>query len=270
MMAFLVACAWVIFALAVVVAGVLFYRAGLGDGKIKPRPQEPPTAKPDDSPATEAKKPAPKPAQKPKKPADTEGDKTTGTRIAICPGVTSKTAILSPDGRFYGHFPYEAASGDQLSEPPAGFGGPSCTGLHGEAKVALAQLLDAAKAQDAALGDAMVGLSCFRSISYQRKVFCRKIGDGFAARAKSSAPPGYSEHATGYALDFGDRNHPECDLRPCFADTPVGQWLQDNASSYGFVLSFPKGNAQGVTYEPWHWRYEGSDRAKTVFAAAKS
>ncbi|MEN9874282.1 MAG: hypothetical protein RL186_1179, partial [Pseudomonadota bacterium] len=250
MMAFLVACAWVIFALAVVVAGVLFYRAGLGDGKIKPRPQETSTAKPDAPPATEAKKPAAKPAQKPKKPADTEGDKAIGTRIAICPGVTSKAAILSPDGRFYGHFPYEAASGDQLSEPPAGFGGPSCTGLHGEAKVALAQLLDAAKAQDAALGDAMIGLSCFRSISYQRKVFCRKIGDGFAARAKSSAPPGYSEHATGYALDFGDRNHPECDLRPCFADTPVGQWLQDNASSYGFVLSFPKGNAQGVTYEP--------------------
>jgi zinc D-Ala-D-Ala carboxypeptidase len=34
-------------------------------------------------------------------------------------------------------------------------------------------------------------------------------------------------------------------------------------------LSFPKGNGQGVMYEPWHWRYEGSPAAKDVFQAAQ-
>jgi D-alanyl-D-alanine carboxypeptidase len=35
------------------------------------------------------------------------------------------------------------------------------------------------------------------------------------------------------------------------------------------VISFPDGNDQGVMYEPWHWRYEGSADALRQFEAAR-
>lgn len=188
-------------------------------------------------------------------------------KVRLCPG-NRATATIASDGSLLGHRPYSDADAADLGSPPAGFNAGSCSQLQSEAKAALERMMAAARASDPAIGDAMVGLSCFRSAKYQREVFCRKVGDGFGVRARASAPPGYSEHATGYALDIGDRNNPHCNLNGCFATTPVGEWLSANAGLHGFVLSFPKGNAQGVMYEPWHWRYTGSSAAQSVFAAA--
>jgi len=42
-----------------------------------------------------------------------------------------------------------------------------------------------------------------------------------------------------------------------------------NASRYGFELSFPRNNRQGVTCEPWHWRFVGSPRANEIFNVAR-
>ena len=88
-------------------------------------------------------------------------------------------------------------------------------------------------------------------------------------RALVSAPPGYSEHSTGYALDIGDGDAPETNLSPDFEQTPLFRWLQDHAARYHFILSFPEGNPQGVSYEPWHWRYEGSASALRLFEPAR-
>ena len=71
------------------------------------------------------------------------------------------------------------------------------------------------------------------------------------------APPGYSEHHTGLALDIGDLDHPETDVEVSFEETPAFEWLKNNADRFGFELSFPVGNPQGVSYEPWHWRFVG-------------
>ncbi|MBC7836964.1 D-alanyl-D-alanine carboxypeptidase family protein [Acetobacteraceae bacterium] len=40
-------------------------------------------------------------------------------------------------------------------------------------------------------------------------------------------------------------------------------WLNKNAYKYGFVLSYPQGNAYYI-YEPWHWRYVGKKLAKDL------
>jgi len=40
------------------------------------------------------------------------------------------------------------------------------------------------------------------------------------------------------------------------------------ASYFHFVLSFPPNNKHGVTYEPWHWRFEGTVSALREFDAA--
>ena len=84
-----------------------------------------------------------------------------------------------------------------------------------------------------------------------------------------SAPPGYSEHSTGFALDLGDAETPQANLQEDFEATPAFYWLQSNAHRFHFQLSFPRGNRQGVSYEPWHWRFEGSAEALRRFEAAK-
>jgi D-alanyl-D-alanine carboxypeptidase len=88
-------------------------------------------------------------------------------------------------------------------------------------------------------------------------------------RAKVSAPPGFSEHSTGYAFDIGDRRSPQFNLSVSFTQTNAYQWLRQNAARYQFILSFPKDNPQGVSFEPWHWRFEGSTEALQLFEPAQ-
>ena len=55
-------------------------------------------------------------------------------------------------------------------------------------------------------------LSGYRSIDLQRDIFYenKSIRNQTAVeRSMVSAPPGYSEHSTGYAIDVGDGNYPE-------------------------------------------------------------
>jgi D-alanyl-D-alanine carboxypeptidase len=227
-------------------------------------PELPPESKQDVDKSKEAIKPIkPVPPQTKVQPLEELGP----GKVRLC-SKSKDVAVIASDGRLLGHRPYDDAQRTELASAPAGFNSGSCSQMHGEAKVALEKLIAGARITDPALADAMVGLSCFRSSTYQREVFCRKVSDGVAVRARASAPPGYSEHATGYAIDFGDRNIPECNLNACFETTPVGTWLAANAGQYGFVMSFPKGNSQGVMYEPWHWRFQGSRASQTTFEAA--
>jgi zinc D-Ala-D-Ala carboxypeptidase len=201
------------------------------------------------------------------------------TVVQLCPGQNIQPM---PDGRMLGHLPYaEANPADLVVIPAFGLGKP-CQ-MHRDAAAAMTQLLDAAGKVPGVAG-ALRGVSCFRTIDYQRQVFCGQIGPGkrckdAAERAKSSAPPAYSEHSTGYALDFAVRPLPRgCgDVSPCIARTPAGQWLLAHATEFGFELSFPSGNAQGVTWEPWHWRWvgtaataPGAATARTLFAVART
>jgi D-alanyl-D-alanine carboxypeptidase len=58
-------------------------------------------------------------------------------------------------------------------------------------------------------------------------------------------------------------------LSSSFESTPAFNWLKANANRFHFRLSFPQGNSQGVNYEPWHWRFEGSAEALRTFEAAQ-
>jgi zinc D-Ala-D-Ala carboxypeptidase len=179
-----------------------------------------------------------------------------------------EVARPADDGSFFGHLPYQDAPAGALVTPPAGFALGNCPQLHRDAANGVRQLREAMARDNPELAARLVGLSCFRSIARQRSVFCSKVDASMAERARPSAPPGFSEHHTGLAVDFGDRKVPGCNLAVCFATTPVGQWLLANARTYGFELSFPAGNSQGVMYEPWHWRYVGGQSAG-VFARAR-
>lgn len=106
-------------------------------------------------------------------------------------------------------------------------------------------------------------ISGFRSIEYQKTIFpCKFKGDPteeeFIARLKYSAPAGFSEHHTGLAIDINS-------LEEDFADTKEYEWLLEHAKNYGFEMSFPKNNKQGLGFEPWHWKYTGTKEAKKTF-----
>ena len=114
-------------------------------------------------------------------------------------------------------------------------------------------------------------LSGYRSIDLQRDIFYenKSIRNQTAVeRSWDSAPPGYSEHSTGYAIDVGDGNYPDTHFEVEFEQTPAFKFMKRFASKYHFVLSFPPNNKQGVTYEPWHWRFEGTINALRKFESA--
>ncbi len=73
-----------------------------------------------------------------------------------------------------------------------------------------------------------------------------------------SADQGYSEHQLGTTIDFSTAA--TNGALDGFELTPAYQWLLDNAYKYGFVLSYPPGNAY-YQFEPWHWRFVGIDLA---------
>ena len=118
----------------------------------------------------------------------------------------------------------------------------------------------------------LMAISGYRSIASQKELFDSQIQrkGSEAAAAEYSAPPGHSEHHTGYAVDIADASQPATDLKHSFENTPAYQWLLANAYMYGFEQSFPKNNAQGVSFEPWHWRYISSEQAAKTFATARS
>jgi len=114
----------------------------------------------------------------------------------------------------------------------------------------------------------LVPISGFRTVEDQQYLFFEikaERAQTASTRAEVSAPPGYSEHHTGFAIDIGDANQPNADLSITFEDTEAFKWLEVNAPRYNFELSFPEGNPQGVQYEPWHWRFVGNSESLETF-----
>lgn len=115
-------------------------------------------------------------------------------------------------------------------------------------------------------GVGLIAFSGYRSPARQKELYLdaeRRHGETEAA--KWVAPAGYSEHQTGLAFDIGDLARPETDDESEFESTAAFRWLRDHAAEFGFELSFPPDNPQGVSYEPWHWRYVGTATAQAVF-----
>jgi D-alanyl-D-alanine carboxypeptidase len=133
---------------------------------------------------------------------------------------------------------------------------------------AAARQFEAMRSDAARQGIDLVAISGFRTVEDQEYLFfdikAERAQDAMT-RAEVSAPPGYSEHHTGYAIDIGDASSPSSDLQVDFEETQAFQWLDRNAARYSFELSFPEGNEQGVQYEPWHWRYVGDPESLETF-----
>jgi zinc D-Ala-D-Ala carboxypeptidase len=122
-------------------------------------------------------------------------------------------------------------------------------------------------------GVILVPISGFRSVKEQEQLFFAigaQRNQTPSQRAALSAPPGHSEHHTGYAVDIGDGVAPTTNLQAIFEKTKAFAWLQANAARFGFEMSFPKDNVQGVSYEPWHWRFVGDRDSLETFYKARN
>ena len=187
--------------------------------------------------------------------------------VASSPTPTSgNSQTQGKDGNtLLGHFPYKEAPVSELRPitPDNGI----------QLRAAAAEKYQAMVAAAGQAGVILVPISGFRSVADQQHVFFdvkAERGQVTTKRAEVSAPPGYSEHHTGYAVDIGDGNTPATNLSPDFEKTAAFQWLQKNAPYYSFELSFPQNNAQGVNYEPWHWRFVGDRDSLETFYRAKN
>jgi D-alanyl-D-alanine carboxypeptidase len=127
----------------------------------------------------------------------------------------------------------------------------------------LDQMLNDAKSQ----GVAITIVSSYRSYGYQTSLYNNYVSQyGQTATDTFSARPGYSEHQTGLAIDFGSSSNPGCNLDECYASTSEGLWLAKNAPNYGFLLRYTaaKQTITGYKSEPWHYRYIGKALANEM------
>ncbi|MFA5996811.1 MAG: M15 family metallopeptidase [Candidatus Paceibacterota bacterium] len=109
--------------------------------------------------------------------------------------------------------------------------------------------------------------SSYRSYSYQNNLYNNYVATFGRTNADTfSARPGYSEHQTGLAIDFGSNTIVSCNLIPCFCQTKEGQWLAAHAYEYGYILRYPadKQSITGYESEPWHYRYVGHELANAM------
>ena len=111
--------------------------------------------------------------------------------------------------------------------------------------------------------------SAYRSSERQEELFQKEIAgysesysspkEAQAYAEKSVARPGYSEHATGLAMDLNG-------VRDDFDTTPAFRWLSEHAQDYGFILRYEKEKQEitKIKYEPWHYRYVGVKNAQAM------
>ena len=101
----------------------------------------------------------------------------------------------------------------------------------------------------------LMPVSAFRSVDYQRNLIRAKLDKGQRIEdiLTVNAPPGYSEHHTGRALDIATSGQEP--LIEAFEFTDAFGWLSRHASRFDFSLSYPRDNPFGIVFEPWHWAH---------------
>lgn len=135
---------------------------------------------------------------------------------------------------------------------------------------AMREMIQAAKED----GVDLLVCSAYRSVEKQKTLFQNQVDqfvsggmsqeDAVAKTATMIAVPGTSEHHTGLCADIVTPTHQTLD--EAFGETEAGQWLQEHAVEYGFILRYPK-DKQDVTkiiYESWHYRYVGKQHAQLI------
>jgi len=109
-------------------------------------------------------------------------------------------------------------------------------------------------------------ISAYRSFAEQTSLKGGYLVTYGSGSNQFSADQGYSEHQLGTTLDLTTEGIGAA--LDGFEKTSAYVWLQENAYKYGFVLSYPEGNAYYI-FEPWHWRFVGEKLARALHREEK-
>jgi D-alanyl-D-alanine carboxypeptidase len=155
--------------------------------------------------------------------------------------------------------PQDYAPGDLVSLPASGV--PTVGGLDVMLRREAAEHLKDLVAAAAADGEELEVASAFRSYLDQSYIH-ERLKSIYGSEADAmSALPGHSQHQLGTAVDFTN-SVAAYQVQPIFGQTSAAWWLQNHATQYGFVLSYPPGKDEtGYEFEPWHYRYIGVENA---------
>ena len=107
-------------------------------------------------------------------------------------------------------------------------------------------------------------VSGFRDYDRQQEILDDYIKlTGPVEALKWAAPPGYSEHHTGLAIDLGIFSS---GTFRTFTGIGINAWFKENCHRFGFVLRFTKEKTgvTGTVEEPWHFRYTGNPHAHFI------
>ncbi|MCI5956446.1 MAG: M15 family metallopeptidase [Clostridiales bacterium] len=134
--------------------------------------------------------------------------------------------------------------------------------MRDDAATALEEMFAAAKEE----GIGLSTVSGYRSYSKQSTIYSRKKAtQGQEAADRVSARPGTSEHQLGLAMDLAKKGSSQ--LNTGFGKTKEGQWVNENAYRFGFIVRYLEDYEEitGYMYEPWHVRYVGKEQAKAIY-----
>ncbi|MEM7141821.1 MAG: D-alanyl-D-alanine carboxypeptidase family protein [Actinomycetota bacterium] len=135
-----------------------------------------------------------------------------------------------------------------------------------ELQAPAAEAWERLQARARASGLSIVLTSAHRDLRDQRSLFRERLGSrssdaAIEAVLRIAAPPGYSKHHSGYAIDVGQVGTD----RAGFGNTAAYAWLSADdfaqARAHGFVPSYPEGGADmGPDPEPWEFVWVGTGR----------
>ena len=93
--------------------------------------------------------------------------------------------------------------------------------------------------------------SGFRSVGFQKRIIKNRLkaGEEYQKVINFIAPPGYSQHHSGLAVDFFPSE-------ALFARTNEYLWLKNNAAEFGFYESYPEDSTGNIPWESWHWTFK--------------
>lgn len=105
--------------------------------------------------------------------------------------------------------------------------------------------------------DNIIIYGAYRTNEFQQELYDNAMASDSEDAKARVAKPGYSEHESGYAVDFS--TVPDYD----YQGTGDYAWFNENCYKYGLIIRYPENKVDitKIQYEPWHFRYVGKPHA---------
>lgn len=107
----------------------------------------------------------------------------------------------------------------------------------------------------------LIVISGYRTQEQQKELYDNDLAQTGLDYSELVAKSGYSEHQTGYSIDFSTSTTWDYDGQGDYA------WIDENCWKYGYILRYAENKTEltKIKYEPWHYRYVGVPHAYYMY-----